>query len=1036
MIENFFASMVTHRFPVFFLFVLALIGGMHALSQLPIDAFPDLANNQVQVLTDAPGMAPLETEQLVTIPIESIMNGLPSVMQVRSTSKFGVSIVTVVFEDSVNVYFARQLVFERLQSARGRLPKGIEPQLGPVATAMGEIYHYALQGKSYSITELKTLQDWSVKYQLRSLTGVAEVNTFGGVTQEYVVTVYPAKLTQYSVTLAEVFDALSRNNANFGAGIIQHNAEQYTVRGIGRVNTTGDIEKIMVATRNGVPVHVSEVASVSVGGALRLGAATKDGNGEVVTGIVMMLKGENSRDVIARVKERVEQIRKTLPAGVTITPFYDQSALVERTVHTVTSNLIESGVLVIVVLLAMLGNIRAALIVALTIPISMMFSIMGMRALGITANIMSLGAIDFGMIVDGSIVMAENCLRRLSHGGEGDKASLEIIQDSVREVYRPILFGVLIITVVYMPILSLQGMEYKMFSPMVFTVCFALLGSLITALLLVPVLCHLLLTGKVREWESLILKLIKPPYQRLLNCCLKHKGPTVALALISVVCAIAYVPCLGTQFVPRLEEGNIIIETRNLPSISLSEALRVSTIIEKTIGHLPEIETVVCRTGRPDLATDPMGVYQTDVYVMLKPREQWPANRSKEQIVEDLRKLIVAQIPGATFNFTQLIAMRVDELVSGVRSDVAVKLFGDDLSVLKEQAAVVGQLLGTIPGQTDLQVETISGSNQLLITPDRERLARYGVDLSNVQAAVQTAIIGTGVSEVLEGRKRFDLRVKFPEGSDVNPLAVENLLVDGAGARRVPLSQLARIEVNEGVDVINREFAQRRIVVQCNVKARDVGSFVSEAQAKMKKSLKLPDGYYLQWGGQFENQQRALNRLMVVVPISILIIFLLLVATFSSVSDALIVLLNVPFALIGGVVALAANNLYLSVPATIGFIALFGVAVLNGLVLISYINKLKKDGLGVDEAITRGCEIRLRPVLLTAMVAVLGFIPMAVSTGAGAEVQKPLATVVIGGIVTSTLLTLLVLPVIYSWKCRYFDDKKALASAVPFEPRV
>lgn len=1012
--ESFFANLVKHRLPVCIFFFFVLAGGVQALVTLPIDAFPDLANNQVQILTDAPGMAPLEAEQLVTIPIESIMNGLPYVTQVRSLSKFGLSVVSVVFEDQVNIYFARQLVFERLQSARARLPKGIDPQLGPVATAMGEIYHYVVEGKSYSLTDLKTLQDWQIKYQLRSVPGIAEVNTFGGETQEYIVNISPIKLQQYSLTVQDVFEALRKNNDNFGAGIINHDAEQYTVRGTGRVHGIADIENIIVKSHNGVPIFVRTIGSVNIGTAPRQGAATMGGTGEVVTGIVMMLKGENSRAVIERVKERIEQIKATLPEGVTLKPFYDQSILVDETIHTVGTNLIEGGALVILVLLLMLGNLRAALIVAAAIPISMMFSFMGMKELGITANIMSLGAVDFGMIVDGSIVMVENCLRRLAHNPDQEFSNLQIIQESVREMARPILFGVLIITIVYMPILTLEGMEYKMFSPMVFTVCFALLGSLAIALTLTPVLCSLLLQGKVKEWESFIIKAIKRPYLSSLDWCLRNRLLTMMVAIAVLVVTMLTLPLLGTEFVPRLEEGNIIIETRNLPSISLPEAVKVSNIIEQAIEDVPEIKTVVCRTGRPDLATDPMGVNQTDAYVILQPRDKWRPAMTKEKLVDELRSRLKKQVPGANFSFTQLIAMRVDELVSGVRSDVAVKIFGDDLDTLADLATAVEKVLQTVKGETDLQVEKLTGSGQLLITPDRDRMARYAVNVNEIQTVVQTAIMGMPVSEVLEGRKRFDLRVKFPEGSNIDPKAVQNLIVQNSAGKRLPLSQVANIEINEGVNVINREFAQRRIVVQCNVRNRDVGSFVQEAQRKLV-SLKLPPGYYMQWSGQFENQQRAMKKLTLVVPLSILIIFLLLTITFASIKHALLVLLNVPFALIGGVVALWVRGMYLSVPACIGFVALFGVAVLNGLVLVSYINRLIEDGMHPDSAIRRACEVRLRPVLMTAMVASLGFFPMALSTSSGAEVQKPLATVVIGGIVTSTLLTLLVLPAIYNW---------------------
>lgn len=1013
--ENFFANLVKMRMPVILLFFLAIVGGVQSFLSLPIDAFPDLANNQVQILTDAPGMAPLETEQLVTIPIESIMNGLPGVTQVRSMTKFGLSVVSVVFKDNVDMYFARQLVFERLQSSRSRLPAGINPELGPVATAMGEIYHYVVTGDAYSLRDRKTLQDWNIKYQLRSIPGIAEVNTFGGQTQEYVVTVSPAKLQQYKITLKEVFEALKNNNTNFGAGIIAHEAEQYTVRGLGRVNSLRDIGNIVIKSVDGVPICIRNVATVDYGTALRQGVVTQDGNGEVVTGIVMMLKGDNSRAVIERVKQRIQEIQKTLPTGISIQSFYDQSELVEQTMHTLSTNLIEGGALVIVVLLVMLGNIRAALIVALTIPISMMFSFMGMKAMGITANIMSLGAVDFGMIVDGSIVMVENSLRKLTHRENPAQTNFEIIQDSVREVARPILFGVLIITVVYMPILALEGMEYKMFSPMVFTVCFALLGSLATALILVPVLCSLLLRGEVKEWDSFILKAVRQPYLGLLDLSLRHKFLTVLIACAALVWALCLIPFLGTEFVPRLEEGNIIIETRNLPSISLAQAAQVSTQIEKAIKDRPEISTVVSRSGRPDLATDPMSIYQTDVYVILNPQNKWRQGMTKEKLINELRETLNEQIPGASFNFTQLIAMRVDELVSGVRSAVAVKVFGEDLDVLKAKGAEIEQILSKVRGQKDLQVEALTGTGQLLITPDRERLARYGVSIEDIQKVLQTAVIGISASEVLEGRKRFDLKVKLPSAVNDAPNLIQNILVETSDGRRLPLSQVAKVEINQGIDVVNREFAQRRIVVQCNVQDRDIGSFVKEAQEKLAASLKLDPGYYIQWGGQFENQERAMKKLGIVVPLSILIIFLFLTATFSSIKDALLVLLNVPFALIGGVFALWIRGLYLSVPASIGFIALFGVAVLNGLVLISYINKLITEGIEPYEAVRKGCETRLRPVLMTALVASLGFLPMAMSTGPGAEVQKPLATVVIGGIFSSTLLTLFVLPVLFTW---------------------
>lgn len=1026
--ENFLANLIKQRLLICIVFFLVIVGGIYSFQNLPIDAFPDLTNNQVQVLTEAPGLAPVEAEQLITVPIESMMNGLPKVAEVRSISKFGLSVVTVVFEDDVDTYFARQLVNERLQSAKSRLPEGTNPELGPITTGMGEIYQYVVEGHGYTPTELKTLHDWNIKYQLRTVPGVNEVNTWGGFTQEYQVTIFPEKLVQYGLTMNDMFEAIRNNNNNFSGGIIEHDSEQYIVRGLGRVNSLEDIGNILIKKQGEAPIPINQVARLEYGKELRQGAVTKDGMGEVVTGIVMMLKGENSRAVIERVKDKMVEIRKSLPEGMHLHAFYDQTNLVEQTIKTVETNLVEGGMLVIVVLLVMLGNLRAALIVASVIPISMMFSFMGMKALGISANIMSLGAIDFGMIVDGSIVMVENTVRKLSHGENPNQSTFQVIQESLKEMARPILFGILIITVVYMPILSLEGMEYKMFSPMVFTVCSALLGSLITAMTLVPVLCSFFLKGKVTEKESFVIKWVRTPYLKLLDKALANRWKTVGVAVVLFILTIGSLPFIGTEFVPELDEGDLIIETRNIPSISLSEATQVTTRIENALKNIPEVKTVVSKTGRPDLATDPMGVYQTDVYVKLKPKNKWRFGISKNALIEEMSDRLSTHVPGANFNFTQPIAMRVDELVSGVRSDIAVKLFGDDTDILAEKAAEIEKALRPVKGVADLQVEKLSGSGQLIIQPDRLKMARYGVNITDIRTVVQTAILGTPVSEVIDGRKRFTIRVKFPQGSNINPDQVGQLLVETASGLRLPLAQISDVSIGEGLEVINREFSQRRIIVQANVRGRDIGSFVKEGQERIEESVKLPPGYYIEWGGQFENQQRAMNKLMLVVPLSIFIIFFLLMATFSSAKHALLVMLNVPFALIGGVIALWVRGMYLNVPACIGFIALFGVAVLNGLVLVSYMNQLRSESVGLMDAIRQGAETRLRPVLMTALVATLGFMPMALSTGSGAEVQKPLATVVIGGLITSTLLTLVVLPVIYSWISQHDNDTQGASN--------
>ncbi len=1022
--ENFLAGLIRQRLLVLTLFFAVTVAGIICLLSLPIDAFPDLANNQVQILTESPGLGPVEVEELVTIPLESVMSGLPNVDETRSISKYGLSVVSVIFKDKVDTYFARQLVLERLQSARGRLPANVNPQLGPISTAMGEIYQYVLSGRGYSATEIKTIQDWDIKYRLRTVPGVAEVNTWGGLTDEYEVEVKPTTLQQYGLTMRDVFAAIEKNNDNFGAGLINHENEQFVVRGLGRANSLADIENIVVRTVDGVPIIIKNIGRVYHGSALRQGAATRNGQGEVVLGMVMMLKGENSKAVIERVTEKLKEISKTLPEGVFLEPFYDQSGLVGETIETVKDNLLKGGALVVIVLLLTVDSLPAALICASAIPLSMMFSFIGMRLLGVTANIMSLGAIDFGMIVDGAIVMVENSLRHLSEAQEQAQlhpevpqpSSTSIIEASAREVFRPILFGVAIITVVYMPILGLEGMEYKLFSPMVVTVSSALLGSLFVSLLLVPVLTILIIKKAPKHSDNFLIKLLYKPYLVAFTLAMRHKIMTLICATTIFMSALSLLPFLGTEFVPRLDEGDILIEVKNIPSISLPYALKICSDVETLIKSVPEVKTVVSRTGRPDLATDPMGVYGTDCFVMLKERSKWRPGLTKDQLTQEIREMLSKNIAGAQFNFTQPIAMRVDELVSGVRADVAVKIFGENVDDLQARAKEVEKVIATIPGAADLQVEKLQGGEQLLIIPDRVRMARYGVNVEDIKTIAETAIMGTSVSQILDGRKRFDLRVRLPLGINMEPEAVGELLVEtqsGKSNKRVPLSQVAQVKLESGLELVNREQGQRRIVVQCNVRGRDIGSFVKECQSKINQAVKLSPGTHMAWGGQFENQERAMGKLAILVPLSIVIIFLLLTLTFGNINHALLVLLNVPFALIGGVVALYLRHLYLSVPAAIGFIALFGVAVLNGVVLVSHINRLVGAGVEVEEAVRQGVKARFRPVIMTAMVAALGFLPMALSTSSGAEVQRPLATVVIGGLVSSTLLTLLVLPVLY-----------------------
>jgi len=1011
------------------LFVLAGLTGLMALglwslSRIPIDAFPDLTNNQVVIVTDAAGMAPVEVEQLVTFPIEAAMMGLPRTETVRSVSKLGLSIVTIVFEDAVNVYFARQLVNERLQEARGRIPQGLEPSLGPVATAFGEVYQYTIQGPGHSAMDLKTLHDWQIKYQLRGVPGVSEVNTWGGLTRQYQIVADPALLRSYGLTLRDVYERVRENNDNFGGGFIEHAGQQYTVRGLGRARSVEEISQIVVASYRGTPVYLKQVAEIQVGAMPRQGAITRDGQGESVSGMVIMLMGENGKNVINRTKAKLAEIQKTLPQGVTLNPFYDQSSVIDRTIRTVERNLIEGGILVMVVLLLFLGNIPGALIVAAVIPLSMLVSFIGMQTFGISANLMSLGAIDFGLIVDGAVVMMENFVRTM-HGHPGKELKpLERIRSAAHEVARPILFGIAIIISVYLPIFSLQGLEGRMFRPMAVTVCSAILGSLIIALTVVPAAAALVFRKPPREHKERWFGPLRERYRRFVRAVLHRRGLVIVTAAAVVGIALGSLAWIGTEFMPRLDEGSILIETRKIPSISLSESVAMSTEIEKIVMRFPEVESVVTKLGRPDLATEAMGIYQGDVYVMLKPKEQWTTAHSKEALIEALSQEL-EKYPGVVYNFTQPMAMRLDEVVSGVKADVAVKIFGEDEHVLDEKANAVLDILAQVRGAADVQKEIFAGAAEWQIVIDRTPLARFGLNVSDVKDLVETAVGGRPVTEMIEGQKRFEVVLRLPDSFRKDRQALESLQLKAPAGELVALSQVARVAQVQAPEIINREDSQRRLVVQCNVRGRDLGGFVAEARGRIEAGVTLPPGYYFAWGGQFENQQRAMSRLAVVVPAAILIIFALLFSAFGSVKQSLLILLNVPFASVGGIAALWLRGLNLNLSASVGFIALFGVAVLNGVVLVSQINRLLQEGMPMEDAISSGAAVRLRPVLMTALVASLGFIPMAVATAAGAEVQRPLATVVIGGLITSTILTLVVLPALFAFFC---DKRPATAT--------
>ncbi len=992
-----------------------LVVGFWSVSHISIDAFPDLTNNQVVVVTEARGMAPVEVEQLVTFPIEAALMGVPRTLQVRSISKLGLSMVTVVFEDSVNIYLARQLVNERLQEARGRIPPGLEPSLGPVATAFGELYQYTLEGSRSSAMDLKTLHDWELKYQLRAVPGVSEVNTWGGLTQQYQVIVDPVRLRSYSLSLRDVFERLRENNENFGGGFIEHASQQYTVRGLGRARSAEELNQIVLTSHHGTPIFLRDVAEVRAGPMPRQGAVTRGGKGETVSGMVIMLKGENGMRVIERVKTRLAEIGQSLPAGVKILPFYDQSTVINGTIRTVRNNLIEGGALVIVVLFLFLRNVPAALIVASVIPLSMLVGFIGMRVFGISANLMSLGAIDFGLIVDGAVVMMENCVRRLHHNPDG-LGPRQQVRSAAHEVARPIVFGIAIIIAVYLPILSLEGLEGRMFRPMAITVCCALLGSLALALTVVPAAASLVFSKSLPTQQERWFDQLQERYLRLLNWVLPNRGKVVTAAVLLVVTALASMLFIGTEFMPRLDEGSLLIETRKLPSISLSESVAISTEIERIILRFPEVADVVTKLGRPDLATEAMGIYQGDVYVMLRPRSEWPAGKTKEKLVEDLA-IELGKFPGVTYNFTQPMAMRLDEVVSGVKADVAVKIFGEDENVLTEKADQVLDVLSRVPGAADVQEEVFAGAAEWQVQLNRGELARYGLNVADVRDVVDAAVGGRAVTEIIEGQKRFAVVLRLPEFTQRDRQALGELQLRAPNGELVLLSRVANVRQLQSPEIVNRENAQRRMVVQANVRGRDLGSFVSEARRKIEQQVALPTGYYYRWGGQFENQQRAMARLAVVVPVVIVIIFGLLFASFNSVKQALLILLNVPFASVGGIAALWLRDMNVNLSAAVGFIALFGVAVLNGVVMVSSIQRLIQEGRGTEEAIRQGAATRLRPVLMTALVASLGFVPMALATSAGAEIQRPLATVVIGGLFTSTILTLVVLPSLFSICC-------------------
>ena len=1021
MIDALIRFSVSNRLIVLLMVAIMVAAGAYSLKNLPIDAVPDVTNVQVQVLTAAPSLAPLEIERQITFPVEVAMSGLPDIVEIRSVSKFGLSAVTIVFDDSVDTYFARQLVLERLSDAREQIPENIgSPEMGPISTGLGEVYQYELKSSdgSYDATALRTIQDWNVRRQLLGVPGATEINSFGGKKKQYQVRLNPEKMQSYGLTLRDVFASVSANNANVGGAYIEKGSEQYLLRGIGLVEKPEDIENIVVKTgKEGVPIYVRDVAEVVQGATVRQGAVTANGEGEIVAGIVLMLKGENSRTVVERVKERVEQIKKSLPKGVELVPFYDRTELVDRTIYTVVKNLVEGAILVIIVLILLLGNWRGAMLVATVIPLSMLFAAIMMRIFNVSGNLMSLGSLDFGLIVDGAVIVVENTVRRRAeaqheHSHEPPERT---ILEACLEVGRPVVFAVSIITIVYLPILSLSGIEGKMFIPMALTVVFALIGALILSLTYVPAAMTYILRGKVSEKESFLIRWAKKIYMPALDFVMRYRWQSLAATTAMVVASFALFPYLGTEFIPRLDEGSLAMQIQQLPSVSLTQSLNTVTEAEKVLREFPEVTKIISKTGRAEVATDPMSIDLSDVYIELKPHDQWTTAETREELVEKMSLALEQKVPSAIFSFSQPIELRVAELISGVRSDVAIKLFGDDLDTLKDTADEIVRVVSKVSGAEDVKAEATSGLPQLQIKPDRAAIARYGLNVEDVNDLIESIVAGKQAGLVYEGEQRFNLVIRLNEESGKNIESIKNLLLTSPTGARVPLAQIAEIKLVDAAAQISREDTRRRIGVELNVRGRDIGSFVAEAQEKIEKEVKLPPGYYLKWGGQFENLERATSRLLIVVPIALFLIFVLLFTTFNSVRQAILIYTSIPLAAIGGILALYLTGLPFSISAGVGFIALFGVAVLDGVVMVSYINKLRDEGKSVANAVREGAEARLRPILMTALVATLGFVPMAIATGAGAEVQRPLATVVIGGLVLSTVLKLLVLPMLYGW---------------------
>ena len=1024
--ERLLSLSLQYRFFTLVAVCLVTVTGLWSLHSLTIDAVPDLTPVQVQILTRAPALGPIEVEQFVTFPIETSLSGLPGLHTVRSVSRYGLSAVTAIFDESLDLYFVRQLVNERLALAVEQIPAAYgRPMMGPLTTGLGEVYQFTLRGEGHSPMALRTLLEWDIARRLQVVPGVVEVNIWGGETKQFQVVVDPGKLLAFNLTLKQIFDALDQNNALAGGGYIEHEREHYLIKGEAMATNITELGQIVIDHGpDGVPIFVRDVATVQEGASLRIGAASRMGEGETVIGMVQMLAGANAHQVVKRVKQRVQEIQLTLPPGVVIEPYYDRTLFVNKVIQTVRNNLLEGGLLVVAILFLFLGDLRAGLIVAMAIPLSMLIAFTGMYQAGLSGNLMSLGAIDFGLLVDGSVVMIDNILRKLREAGQVTKdQKLVVIKTAAKEVLRPIVFAVGIIILVYIPILSLFGLEGKLFRPMAITVIMALAGSLLFAVAGVPILSYWFARDTSNHEETWIIRQARRLYHPCLQFSLSRPSLVVIPAIVLFILSLFVGSRLGIEFMPQLEEGDIAIQVWRLPSISISESVETALMVERTVRTFPEVKQVVTRTGSPEVATDVMGIELSDVFVLLKPLDEWTTASTKDELIAAMQAAILEAVPGIGLGFTQPIEMRFNELISGSRSDLAIKVFGKDMDVLRQQGELIASALQQVAGAEDIQVEQVTGIPRIRVIVDREQIGRYGLNAKDVLTIVESARVGQTVGTVFQGQRRFDLILRLSDDASASPMALGNILLPTTHGELVPLSRVARIHVDEGLAQISRENIQRRLMVEVNVRGRDLGSFVAETQRVLKHSVKLPTGYYIELGGQFNHLIEASNRLAMVIPITLVIIIAILSVIFGTLRPALLIFLNVPLALSGGLLALWARGLPLSISALVGCIALFGIAVLNGVVLVSRIRSLETEGLSTPEAVTQGAMDRLRPVLMTALVASLGFLPMAIATTMGAEVQRPLATVVIGGLITSTVLTLLVIPSLYA---TWFAPKRKL----------